>query len=556
MLVLLFITACTNSNPMPAIPAYSQPPSSGALIVRIQVPRNRFKPHYVSPSTASISVKISGPVNFKKTASLKLGATGCKSKLMTLECTLNVPGLKACPTKKPCYTGSVSTYDASKRVLSADQSFKFRIASGSTIIPLVLYGIPASVAFMPSTSSSLTGTQSSGFIEPKCSASAQSVSLLGVDADDNYIVGAGSPRLSLSSGDTSQLTVSNGARAGAFVLSPPALPAYPHGNHAITLTATATPQKQSGAPAVNTNVTVTYSGDICGVVDEFPVPNPSSVPFGIVAGPDGNLWFTEDTGNKIGRITTTGGITEFGGLSPVSGPGDITVGPDGDIWFAESCTSQIGKMSTSGTVQGEWPTQTGGVGPQGITSGPDHNIWFSESLAGKLEHITTTGSSPTEISITGSGPTTVVAGPDGNMWFTDFNNSAIYRVTVGGSPTKFTVPTAASSPSRILVGPDGNLWFLETNNPNYLADVTPSGAFQSLYPIPSSTSDPQGLAVGPDDAFYIAETQADAIARITLDGKASEYHLTATSYPTQITLGPDGAMWFTEQGTNKIGRLR
>jgi virginiamycin B lyase len=27
-------------------------------------------------------------------------------------------------------------------------------------------------------------------------------------------------------------------------------------------------------------------------------------PYGIAAGPDGNLWFAEDLGNRIGRITT------------------------------------------------------------------------------------------------------------------------------------------------------------------------------------------------------------------------------------------------------------
>ena len=32
---------------------------------------------------------------------------------------------------------------------------------------------------------------------------------------------------------------------------------------------------------------------------------------GIVTGPDGALWFTEYNDDKIGRITTAGGITEF-----------------------------------------------------------------------------------------------------------------------------------------------------------------------------------------------------------------------------------------------------
>src|SRR5262245_24265924 len=43
-------------------------------------------------------------------------------------------------------------------------------------------------------------------------------------------------------------------------------------------------------------------------IKEFPVPTPGSLPHGIAVGPDGNLWFTERAGDKIGRITPTGVI--------------------------------------------------------------------------------------------------------------------------------------------------------------------------------------------------------------------------------------------------------
>src|SRR5881227_1886279 len=56
-----------------------------------------------------------------------------------------------------------------------------------------------------------------------------------------------------------------------------------------------------------------------GTVAEFPVPTANSAPVGITSGPDGNMWFTEIQGNKIGRITSTGSITESGaGISPNS----------------------------------------------------------------------------------------------------------------------------------------------------------------------------------------------------------------------------------------------
>jgi streptogramin lyase len=39
-----------------------------------------------------------------------------------------------------------------------------------------------------------------------------------------------------------------------------------------------------------------------GTITEYPIPTSQSDLWGITAGPDGNLWFTEGNGNKIGRI--------------------------------------------------------------------------------------------------------------------------------------------------------------------------------------------------------------------------------------------------------------
>lgn len=38
------------------------------------------------------------------------------------------------------------------------------------------------------------------------------------------------------------------------------------------------------------------------VITEYAVPTAASAPYGITAGPDGNLWFAESIGNKIGQL--------------------------------------------------------------------------------------------------------------------------------------------------------------------------------------------------------------------------------------------------------------
>jgi len=83
-----------------------------------------------------------------------------------------------------------------------------------------------------------------------------------------------------------------------------------------------------------------------GTITEFPLPTPGSQPGVITAGPDGNLWFTEVDGNKIGRITPGGRISEFPLPTPGSQPGAITAGPDGNLWFTEVDGNKIGRITS------------------------------------------------------------------------------------------------------------------------------------------------------------------------------------------------------------------
>src|SRR5689334_17234101 len=66
-----------------------------------------------------------------------------------------------------------------------------------------------------------------------------------------------------------------------------------------------------------------------GTITEFHIPTNASSPDGITAGPDGNIWFTEKIGDKIGRITPQGTVTEFSLPTANSLPSGITAGSDG-----------------------------------------------------------------------------------------------------------------------------------------------------------------------------------------------------------------------------------
>ena len=97
-------------------------------------------------------------------------------------------------------------------------------------------------------------------------------------------------------------------------------------------------------------------------------------PYGITAGPDGNLWFTEFNGDRIGRITPAGVITEFStGMTAGAQPAFITAGPDGNFWFTEYTGNGIGRITT-GVVTQARPLQITPLAPMTLSVIPNQSL--------------------------------------------------------------------------------------------------------------------------------------------------------------------------------------
>jgi uncharacterized repeat protein (TIGR01451 family) len=296
-------------------------------------------------------------------------------------------------------------------------------------------------------------------------------------------------------------------------------------------------------------------------INEFP---DGLGPEGIVSGPDGNLWFTENGGNKIGQINpTTHSIVDFPLPPNGGGPAGITAGPDGNLWFTVQTGNSIGQINpTTGTVV-EFPIPTPGATPLGITAGPDGNLWFTEPFGtsthggqvGQINpatHVITEFPTPTA----SSSPAFITAGADGNLWFTEQKGNKIGQIDPTTHViTEFSLPTPGSAPQGITGGPDGNLWFTELGG-NKIGQINPTTHDSVEFPIPTATSIPESITSGPDGNLWFAESNGTKIGQINpTTHTIVEFPVpTAGSLPTGIASGPDGNVWFTELFGNRIGQ--
>lgn len=263
-----------------------------------------------------------------------------------------------------------------------------------------------------------------------------------------------------------------------------------------------------------------------GKLSMFPLPNPNSYAQSIVAGPDGNLWFTAVQGSgkvehgvdtppgfqqsvsEIGYLTITGKFTLLNPLPSGTYAGEIVSGPDDHLWFTEAIysgspdNSETNKLArvTSSASGGAFRTYSLPLLQQydivtSLVTGPDDNLWFGISGVlmpgynefGKIGRMSPQGA--LQVFVLGKfiEDRNLAAGPDKNLWFTC--SSGVGRVTVDGKLRMFTPPDLKAgygyNAGGIIAGPDGGLWYV--GGSAGINRVSTDGAFTS-YPIPAGTN--------------------------------------------------------------------
>ncbi len=229
----------------------------------------------------------------------------------------------------------------------------------------------------------------------------------------------------------------------------------------------------------------------------------------LVQGADGNIWFTDQGGNAIGRETPGGSTSEFALPTADAGPDHIVAGADGNLWFVETYVDMIGRITPAGDVT-------------------EFNLPANASADG------------------------IAAGPGGGVWFVDSSNNQVGRVTAAGKVTEFSFgKTNLSLEGGITASPDGSVWAAATDDAGNgaLARVTPTGKISSI----ALTAFPNDLAVGPDGNIWVASD--GEIDRVKSSGSVTPFMLPNADGAFDITSGPDGALWFGLYGTNAMGRM-
>lgn len=328
-------------------------------------------------------------------------------------------------------------------------------------------------------------------------------------------------------------------------------------------------------------------------------------PMALAFDPSGNLIVADAGNNTIRKISTQGVVTTLAGTAGTRGSTDA-VGPAASFDFCREtdlppsdpaiavdrsgnayvlpCDSTIRRIAPDGTVStlaGSTSSANASVSlaqTQGMAMGPDEALYVSSS--GAVRRVTLDG----QVSIFGPvsgtrGGPGIAVDANGTVYLAEGavlsaidvtgNEKVIAPMSWGGSVDGPVAQAQFNRISGIAISPTGTIyladagnWNLRTLSNGTVSTLAGEALFNSAVDGQGAQAGfgfPFGIAIGGDGALYVADSDADAIRRVTLDGQVStlagEIGSNSTSsadgtggaarfaWPQALTSAPDGGLY-------------
>jgi hypothetical protein len=435
-----------HSGPLPGAGSGSPTSPNGAkqaVTVKIVIPKGKHskiavrRPHYVSSATTQLVIDVqtgcpsscSSISGFPETVPLTPTSTGCSSTLASTECQLT---LQLSPGS---YTGTLTTEDAQNRALSTAQNVALDVVAGtSNSLSATLSGIPLSI------------------VASVLSATANTILVQALDADNNSITGPGSPTFSV--------TRANGIAVGLVQptsTSPNTFTAVP------AATGNATLDVAASYPSGTTNA-CTSAGAVCSSTLSLSSSSPVSDLF--VAN-SGNNTVEEFAAPYTGTPTT---LISTG----LSAPAAIAFNSVGNMFVANSVSYSLnGANSAEGSILEYAPPYTGAP----LATIPTLNDLFLAFDASD------------DLFAAGHGRLLEVAPP------------------YTGTPTTLFGPSSqVETPAGIVLDSAGNLYVPDSSS-GFVSEYAPpyTGSPTAITPAGSSLQEPAGAALDSSGDLFVAD---------------------------------------------------
>ncbi len=205
--------------------------------------------------------------------------------------------------------------------------------------------------------------------------------------------------------------------------------------------------------------------NLAGKVSEWPVPTPRFAR-DPAPGPDGNIYITVMSGNKIGRFDTKSGgpITEY---NTSGGPYGLALDKTGNIWFCRMGEDKLGKLEPKTGQMTELATGRGSR-PRRIVLAPDGTLWVTLYGNGNLAKVDAAAMKVVreyQLPAGDAGPYAVNVDGAGMVWVNEINTDTVVRLNPANDEMRVvTLPSKNTGIRKMIVDAAGRLWYMGSHN--------------------------------------------------------------------------------------------
>lgn len=298
------------------------------------------------------------------------------------------------------------------------------------------------------------------------------------------------------------------------------------------------------------------------LLSEYPVPGS---PLYVSVEAPGRVWFTLPEQNAVGRLIVTS-TTEYSVVTYTvptanSQPYDLKyVG--GFVWFTEQTGNKVGWLNPADGSIVEFTIPTNNSQPAGIDvlPGSPATVWFTERYGNKLGRLVVT--STTDYSFTeyalpsqypNAQPEDVHIQDADRIWFTAPGVASIGRYRL--SLNQFVLPYTGggSQPWAIRVDSQGYPWFTERAG-SRIGEFFPQTIADFRWYTLTLSSDPYDLVIGQGFVWF-TENGMHRVGQLDPDRNViREFGLPTGSAPKGLAIDSSGCLWIAESGRGRIAQ--
>ena len=294
--------------------------------------------------------------------------------------------------------------------------------------------------------------------------------------------------------------------------------------------------------------------DLAGKVAEWPVPTPRFAR-DPAPGPDGNIYITVMSGNKIARFDTKTQAFKEWEMPPGHRPHGLLVDKQGTVWNTGNGNGTIGRLDPATGKVTEFKTSSTRTGPHTIVISNDGaTLWFTMQSADKIGALDVKTGAIREWQTSG-GPYGLALDKAGNVWFCRMGDDKLGRLDAKTGQLSELNTGRGSMPRRIALAPDGMLWVAMYGN-GKLAKIDPAAPkVVKEYQLPGGSAGPYAVTVDGGGLVWVNEINTDSVVRLN----PANDEIRVVQLPSKNTgirkmiVDAGGKLWYMGSHNGRLG---